>query len=383
MLFVEILFWVCVAGVAYAYFGYPLLLAMLSRSRTRREILSAGAADDWPSLTVLIAARNESARIEAKLDDVVAQDYPSDKLEVIVVSDGSTDTTPQLVRAYGSTEVQCIELEANVGKESAQARGIAAARGDIIVFTDVATRIGGQGLKGMAQALSAPDIGAVSSEDRFVSAEGKPVGEGLYVRYEMWLRKLESRVSGLVGLSGSLFGVRRELCDEWPVDVPSDFVVALRCARRGQRAVSLPEVYGIYSDLKKDSAEFARKRRTAIRGMAGLASATEVLNPRRYGLFALQAWSHKIIRWAVPWFMLGALGCNFLLLAESGLYQVLLGLQLLAYGITLAAAMLPVLRRVAPARILYFFVISNLALAFALVEFLRGRRVVRWEPSVR
>ena len=117
--------------------------------------------------------------------------------------------------------------------------------------------------------------------------------------------------------------------------------------------------------------------------MAGLASALEVLDIRRYGMFAFQAWSHKVLRWAAPWFMLAALVFNVFLLGQGGLYPVLLGLQLAGHGIAAAAASFPALRRIAPVRILYFFVLSNLALAFALVEFLRGRRIVQWEPSVR
>ena len=142
-------------------------------------------------------------------------------------------------------------------------------------------------------------------------------------------------------------------------------------------------MFGLYPDLKQDSAEFSRKRRTAIRGRAGLASAIEVLNLRRHGLFAFQAWSHKVLRWAAPWFMLAALGLNILLAGQGGPYPVLLAAQLAAYGLAGAAAVWPQLRRIWPVRILYFFVLANLALAFALVEFLRGRRVVHWEPSVR
>ena len=378
----ESLFWVCLFGVGYAYFGYPLLLAVIARGGHHQHA-DPGAPQPWPSMTVLIAARNEAHRLGSKLDDVLGQDYPGDRLQVVVVSDGSTDDTAGIARAYAGRGVACIELGDKVGKETAQARGIVAARGEILVFTDVATRIGGAGLRGMAAAFQSANVGAVSSEDRFVTADGRPAGEGLYVRYEMWLRKLESRVRGLVGLSGSLFAVRRELCDEWPTDVPSDFVVALRCARRGLKAISLPEVHGIYPDLKRDSAEFARKRRTAVRGMAGLASAVEVLDFRRYGLFSLQAWSHKLARWAVPWFLLGALVTNVLLLDAGGIYDVILGLQAAGYGLAAGGLVLPGLRRFGLVRVAYFFALSNAALAVAAVDFIRGRRVVQWEPSVR
>ena len=380
----KFLFWFCVLGALYSYFVYPLLLALIPRRLGVGQAVSGpDASAKLPSLTVIIAARNEESRLGGKLEDLLAQAYPADQLQVLVVSDGSTDGTARVAREYAGSGVECIELEQRLGKEAAQAGAIRQATGEYLVFTDVATRIGGEGLRGMVEALARSGVGAVSSEDRFLSADGRPAGEGLYVRYEMWLRRLESERGGLVGLSGSLFGARQEICDEWPTDVPSDLVVALRCARRGLRAVTLPNVHGLYPDLKQDSAEFSRKRRTAIRGMAGLASALEVLNLRRYGMFAFQAWSHKALRWAAPWFMLGALVLNVLLLGQGELYWAMLGLQLVGYGMSAAAAMWPRLRRIAPVRILYFFVLSNMALAFAFVDFLRGRRVVQWEPSVR
>jgi cellulose synthase/poly-beta-1,6-N-acetylglucosamine synthase-like glycosyltransferase len=378
----EFIFWICLLKVGYAYFGYPLVLAALAR-QSRQAHASAAEEQAWPSLTILVAARNEERRIGEKLEDILAQDYPVDRRQVLVVSDGSTDGTANVVQGFAHRGVQCIELARNVGKESAQSLGIAASTGDVLVFTDVATRIGGAGLPGIAAAFRSDEVGAVSSEDRFVAADGRPAGEGLYVRYEMWLRQLESRVRGLVGLSGSLFAVRRELCDEWPTNVPSDLVVALRCARRGLKAISLPEVHGIYPDLKRDSAEFARKRRTAVRGMAGLASAIEVLNFRHYGLFAFQVWSHKLARWAVPWFLVGALVTNVLLLDAGMLYRWLLVLQLAGYTLAVAGMFSSALRRFGLVRIAYFFVLSNAALALAAIDFLRGRRVVQWEPSVR
>jgi cellulose synthase/poly-beta-1,6-N-acetylglucosamine synthase-like glycosyltransferase len=381
-----VLLLISILGVLQSYALYPLALRFLFP--TRKVVFPSprgqvAREQDVPSITVIIAARNEAARLGDKLQDVLVQDFPQATLNILVVSDGSTDSTVEVARSFAGQRVQCLALEKGLGKESAQRLGIQAATGEILVFTDVATRIGGSGLKGIAAAFHDPQVGAVSSEDRFVSADGRLVGEGLYVRYEMWLRQLESRAAGLVGLSGSLFAVRRELCDEWPTDVPSDLVVALRCARRGMKAISLPDVHGLYPDLKKESAEFARKRRTAVRGMAGLASSPEVLNVRRFGMFAIQVWNHKLLRWAVPWFMLGAFVTNAALLRQGPLFAGLFVLQLMGYGLAGAAALLPVLRRISPIRILYFFVLSNVALAFASIDFLKGRRVVQWEPSVR
>jgi cellulose synthase/poly-beta-1,6-N-acetylglucosamine synthase-like glycosyltransferase len=385
-LFFQLIFWICLVGALSSYVLYPLVLhALQARALKTRSWEGSGGYDEdnWPSLSVIIAARNEAERLPEKLDDVFCQGYPVDRLQVIVVSDGSTDGTFDVVRRYPDSRVACLELDARMGKESAQVRGIQAANGEILVFTDVSTRIGGAGLRGIATAFADSSVGAASSEDRFVTADGQIAGEGLYVRYEMWLRRMESRMAGLVGVSGSLFAARRELCDEWPTDVPSDFVVALRCARRGQRAVSLPSVFGLYPDLKRDSAEFARKRRTAIRGMAGVASAPEVLDWRRFGFFAFQVWMHKLVRWAVPWFMLGAFVSSLVLALTSVFFAWVFALQCVAYGVTILAAFAPAVRRIMPIRIWYYFVVSNMALAAAAFDFLRGRRIVRWEPSAR
>jgi hypothetical protein len=142
-------------------------------------------------------------------------------------------------------------------------------------------------------------------------------------------------------------------------------------------------VHGLYPDLKDDSAEFARKRRTAVRGMAALAYARELLNPAKYGLFAFQLWSHKVLRWGTPWFMALALLSNIALAAGSVFFTVTLLLQLLFYGLAALGALWPTARSFAPIRIIYFFVLSNLALAVALVDYLRGQRIVQWEPSAR
>ena len=380
----EALFWTALVGAGYSYFLYPLVLYLLSRKERHVELEDHRCTDEaLPRITTIVAARNEETRLRGKIEDLLLQSYPPERLQIIVVSDGSTDRTADIARSFSNRGVQCLELEQGQGKETAQARGIQMADGELLVFTDVATRIGGTGLRGMASALMLPGVGAVSSEDRFVTADGRPAGEGLYVRYEMWLRRLESRAGGLVGLSGSLFGMRRELCDEWPTDIPSDMLGALRTARRGMRSISLPHVHGLYPDLKQDSAEFARKRRTAVRGMAALAYARELLNPRRYGFFAFQLWSHKVLRWATPWFMALTLLSNIALAAGSVFFTLTLGLQLLFYGLAAAAALWPTTRRFALIRVVYFFVLSNLALAVALVDYLRGRRIVHWEPSAR
>ena len=373
-------FWLNLLGAVYSYALYPVLVWAIVRGRSTAE----GASEPlrWPDLSVIITARNEAGRIEAKIRDVLSQDYPG-SLEVLVISDASEDETDAIVSRFDDARVRLVRQEERLGKEAGQARGVSEAAGEILVFTDVATRIHPGSLPVIAARLADLAVGAVSSEDRFEAADGRMAGEGLYVRYEMWLRRLESRAAGLVGLSGSFFAVQKSICDEWRTDVPSDFTVALTCARRGLKAVSDPGVLGIYPDLKEPADEYARKRRTVLRGMAGLAAAREVLNPFKFGLFAFQAWSHKLMRWAVPWFLLSLLVASLVLAPRGGVYAFLLGAQLLGYGVAALGWRVPAARCNGLVRLAYYFCQVNLAMADALLRFLRGERVVAWEPSKR
>jgi cellulose synthase/poly-beta-1,6-N-acetylglucosamine synthase-like glycosyltransferase len=257
------------------------------------------------------------------------------------------------------------------------------ASGDILVFSDVATRIPADALRILALQFNNPSIGALSSEDRFVSKNGLVVGEGAYVRYEMWLRRLESDRAGLVGLSGSFFAARREICEQWDIYSPSDFNTALNCAKKGLVAITCPDVVGFYSDVKNPGLEYRRKIRTVVRGMTAISRHPEVLNPVKMGLFAFQIWSHKIMRWGVPWFLLLFATSNLALADEGLVYRIVLMLQFIFYGLAAIGWMSGSLRKNTAVRIIFFFVQTNLALAYALLSFLAGKRMTVWTPSQR
>src|SRR6185436_8673453 len=184
----------------------------------------------------------------------------------------------------------------------------------------VATALPPDAVSSIVANFADPSVGCVSSVDRFVDADGRVSGEGAYVRYEMWLRTLETRVRGLVGLSGSFFAARREVCRPWAVDRQSDFSTALNAARLGLRAVLDPETAGYYRNIDDDRAEGGRKARTIVRGLAVLARNARMLNPFRYGLFAWQLASHKLCRWLVPFAMIAAAAANLFLLSRSPIY---------------------------------------------------------------
>lgn len=378
----QLLFWLGAFLAVYSYVLYPVLLMCLQRpSRTSRTGAAGPAAN--PTVTVIVAARNEQARIREKLENTLALEYPGGSFDVLVASDASTDATDAIVASFAEHAVHLVRSPENKGKEHAQGLAIQAATGRILIFTDAATRLRPDAIRLLVADFNDPTVGAVSSEDELVSPDGQVRGEGAYVVYEMALRRLESRAAGLVGLSGSCFAVRKEVCAGWRSDTPSDITAALLCAQSGLRAISDDRVKGMYQDLKDESKEFQRKKRTIIRGMTAVWELREALNPFRYGLFSLQVWSHKIFRWLVPIGLLLALLCSTLLARHSAVYGGLLAIQLAGYAAAALAFVSGGARRVMPLRIALYFLLANIATAAALWDFLRGVRIVTWNPSQR
>ena len=271
-------------------------------------------------MSFIITAHNEAARIEDKLQNTLAQDYPADALEIIVASDCSTDGTDAIVAAY-SPRVRLVRATERRGKEAAQQLALQSASGEILIFSDVATALDRDGVATMVANFADPTVGCVSSIDRFVDDEGRVSGEGAYVRYEMVLRALETRVNSLVGLSGSFFAARREVCARWASDRQSDFSTLLRAVDLGLRGVLDPRTAGYYRNIADDRRELERKVRTVVRGLHVLASNARMLNPFRYGLFAWQLASHKLCRWLVPLAMVLAALANAVLLPQSSLLR--------------------------------------------------------------
>lgn len=375
----KLLFWISLIGVTYSYFIYPMLLLLLPKRKSK------GLSDEkyLPKVTLIITAFNEEHRIEEKLKNTLELTFPASNLEIIVASDASDDNTDNIIKSYENEGIKLIRAEDRKGKENAQRLAIQASTGEILVFSDVATKLQPDGIQVIVSNFSNSDIGAVSSADRFVTHDGKLVGEGAYVKYEMWLRDLESSVNSLVGLSGSFFAARRTVCDEWDISIPSDFNTALNSVRKNYVSISDNNSIGYYTNIKDDSKEYQRKFRTAIRGMSAVAKKFEVLNVFKYGLFSFQIWSHKIMRWLVPWFMLGLIVASFYLYAENFIYSSVVGLQLFFYSLVIVGFSLKPSRNYFVFKIPYFFMQVNIAIAHASIAFLGGKRVTMWKPSKR
>ncbi|WP_211162674.1 glycosyltransferase family 2 protein [Alteromonas ponticola] len=379
------LFWLLLLLSVFSYFIYPLVLTLLVKFRSlpshyRQEFTE----DELPNVTVIVTAYNEEKRIKEKIENTLSLRYPNDKLTLLVASDCSTDATDEIVNSYAERGVKLVRAQERLGKENAQLHAIQTVEEGIIVFSDVATRIEEEGILKLVQYFSDPQVGAISSEDRFVSKDGTVAGEGAYVRYEMWLRKQESLLAGLVGLSGSFFAARVEVCADWDIHSPSDFNTALNCAKSDYKAVTAPDVLGFYTDLADPSKEYARKIRTVIRGMTALERHPEILNPFKFGAFSFQVISHKLLRWTVPWTLLALFVVTpFCMGHGESIYTLAYIAQVVFYGVALFAHWSPTLRENSIAKIIYFFVQVNVALLDAGIQFISGKRMTVWQPSAR
>lgn len=364
---------------SYSYLVYPLLLVLFSR----KEPQISGSEKKVTRLSVIVAARNEGAKIAAKLENTLSLNAAGVDLEVIVASDASDDCTDEITSKYSTRGVILVRSPVRLGKEHAQKLAITRSTGEVLVFTDAGTFIPEGALTAIVERFSNPRIGAVSSVDRIVMADGSVQGEGLYVKYEMWLRKLEARFHSLVGLSGSFFAARKEVCLDWDTRIPSDFGTALNCIRYGYRAVSDPEVVGVYRNVSDPSKEYGRKLRTVLRGMVGLRCRSDVLNPLKYGRFSLQVFSHKVMRWAVPWLLMLAFIVNAGLLTGSVLYKCTFIAMSMLFLSPVLLRIFPAARKLPLMRVAAYFVEANVAILHASIRMGRGETMMTWEPSKR
>lgn len=375
----EIIFLISVVSIVYVYFGYPAslyLLSIVSRKQVNNIV--------WhPNVTMIITAYNEEKNIRDKIKNTLAIRYPKDKLQIIIASDGSGDKTVEIAEEYKNNGIEILNRVERTGKENTQKEAIRIARGEIFVFTDVATMLEPDGLLQIVSNFSDNTVGCVSSEDRLIGNDGKVSGEGFYVRYEMWLRRLESKCNSVVGLSGSFFAARKIVCDDFSGNMQSDFRTVLSSIKKGLRCIIDPKAVGYYVDIKGKSKEFDRKVRTVLRGLTVYFNHTELLNIFKYGLFSYQYFCHKLFRWMVPAFLMIALLSNAALSVNSLFYRVILLLQVLFYSVALINVATNREYSINIANIPKYFLVVNASIAMAWWKYIRRQRIVLWNPSER
>lgn len=374
----QVLFWAAIFFIFYAYLGYPIVLMILALFRNRR----VKKGDISPPVSFVITAYNEEKRIREKIENTLKQDYPRDKLEIIVASDCSSDRTDDIVKSYESEGVRLIRAKERRGKEAAQKLAVDGASGDILLFSDVATILPQDGVVNIVRNFHDQTVGCVSSVDKIIDTEGKFGGEGAYVKYEMFLRYLETRANTLVGLSGSFFAARREVCQNWQPELQSDFNTLINAVHLGLRGVSDPESVGYYKNIADETREYERKVRTVLRGISVFMKSLPMLNPFRYGLFSWQLLSHKLCRWLVSFALILAFVSNACLIYRSSFYLYLFVLQLVFYVVAFGGVRADLFSR-SILKIPSFFVLVNLSILTAWFRYLRGQRIATWKPSER
>lgn len=374
----EVVFWLSAILVIYAYLGYPVTLAVLAR--LARRPIARDAGDYTPEVSLIIPAYNEEAVITRKLENTLSLDYPPDKLQVIVVSDASTDRTDELVTPFAEkSNIELVRVAVRQGKANALNAGLERARGEHVVFSDSSIMLDSMALREIVRPFADPAVGIVSGEDHI--PEGG--GEGLYGRYELYLRNKESVLHSIVGASGSFYAQRRHLVDSFPEGLAPDFLSVLNTVEKGFRAVSEPKAIGFMTALPDTGEEFRRKVRTLLRGMSTLWAKRNLLNPLKYRWFAFELLCHKVLRWLVPVFLVLILIGN-LLIAASPFYGLTLLLQIAFYAIALLAWQdVGNLSGTIVGKVALYFTSVNLAIAYAWVRFVGGVRQELWEPSRR
>lgn len=374
-------FWLNVALLVYVYVGYPALVWLLASVRPRRTAPPPPPAE-LPPVTVLIAAHNEARHIEQTVRNKLTQDYPPGRLEVIVVSDGSTDGTDALVEGIGDMRVRLVRQEPRAGKTAGLNLIAPLARGEVLVFSDANSHYQPDTVRALVTALADPAVGYVTGRMLYRAPDGSTTGEGCsaYMRYENQLRAWETRLGSIVGVDGGVDAMRRSLWQPMRPDQLPDFVAPLLVRARGHRVVYQPEAR-LYEDaLAEASDEFRMRVRVSLRAWWALKDMAVLLNPLRYGLFAWQLWSHKVLRYLAPFFQLGALITNLALVANAGPWPALLALQGVFYGVALAGHRLRHRRLPGPVTAAYYLCVLNLASGLAFVQFLRGKKQVIWQP---
>ncbi len=376
----KIIFWSSALMLFYIYAGYPLLLLVVSWFRTRR--VSGGGYT--PFISILIAACNEEAGIKKKLEQTLELDYPAEKFEVLVLSDGSRDRTDEIVTQFGDPRVSLVRIPERQGKTNAQNIGVRRAKGEILVFSDATTVYHPQALRFLVGNYQDPAVGAVSGRYQYFDERQSPTGTGTiaFWNYENNIKVWQSRIGTLTGCCGCIYSVRRGAYTELAPDIISDLVQPLWVVRQGYRVAFEDRALACEETTESAAEEFSMRVRVITRGMRGLLSVPGLLNPLKHGWVSLQLLSHKVVRWMAPVFWLLLLFSNALLWRQPS-FRIFFCLQLSMYLLAALQLVAPLHRRWKVLGVPLYFCTLNAAALFGMFELLRGHQYAVWQPVRR
>jgi cellulose synthase/poly-beta-1,6-N-acetylglucosamine synthase-like glycosyltransferase len=377
-------FWTCLALVVYAYAGYPILVWAFARAFGRRADPPAPADDELPTLSLVLAAYNEEAVIEDRLRNALALDYPSGKLEIVVGSDGSTDRTAEIVRGFADRGVRLLDYPRNRGKASVLNSATAEARGEILLMSDANTDIDRSAARRLARWFRDPGVDSVVGRLVLVDPATGRNADGLYWKYETFLKRCEGRLGALLGANGAIYALRRDLYTPIPAGtIVDDFVIPLLVKlRTGGRIVFDDEAFAVEETPPDVGSEFHRRSRIGAGGFQSVGMLWRLLDPRR-GWVAFSFLSHKILRWLGPFFLIAVLVSN-LLLCGRPFFRAALLVQAGFYATALLMAYVPSRSRwLRPLRLVTMFTGMNVALLVGFWRWLRGSQKAAWRRTVR
>lgn len=360
------------------YAIYPLLILTIGKIFPFR-VSKKGLT---PTVSILIAAYNEEKDIRKKLENTLDLDYPKDKLEIIVGSDGSNDRTVDIVAEYSEKGVRLMDFEQNRGKTAVQNDLVSASKHDILVFTDAASFLRKDSLRNLVQSFFDKRVGAVAGCMKFVSNSSNLTtqSQGLYWKYEMKLREAESAIGRLVGVDGPLYAVRREYYVPLAFHIISDLMTPLLVLKQRKRVVIDKDAIVFEAPTTKSQQELKTRRRITLRGLIGIFSEPKLLSPFHFPLLAMQIFFHKLLRWAVGFLvLLNLLIC--VILSGNPFYGFFLVIHLFFYLIAAFGWILEQNGKSFTAfKVPYYFCLVNMAATLGLIDFIKRKQAVSWKP---
>jgi biofilm PGA synthesis N-glycosyltransferase PgaC len=379
-----VIFWSAVIILGYTYLGYPVLIAVLARLKPRG--LTGEEASELPRVSLIIPAHNEEKVIGEKIENSLSLDYPEELFSIVIVSDGSTDRTNEIISEFASNpRIRLIQYQPRKGKAHALNIGVSISESGIIVFSDANIRYEPDSIRMLVRNFSAPSVGCVCGKVLLEKAKDstEPLGEGIYMRYERFIHQNESRFHTMIGTDGAMYAIRSELFKPLPEDaIVDDFIIAMSVLENNYRIVYEPKAIGYEEAASSVGQEFKRKVRMIAGGFQAIGILGPVLNPLLHPIVFFQFVSHKLFRWLAPVFMLAVLVANVFLLSGH-FYQLILLAQLLFYSLAVIAAIRESIRKRALFYFPYYFCALNLAAAVGLSRFLKGNQPVKWEKVLR